>query len=229
MEALALASAATAATLLGWQQLRQQRRQAAARTAVFDDCRALLAGARVEDHGADYPRLAGRHRGGRFMVQPMLDHVGFRKHPSVWLAVGLHAPLPLGGAFELVMRPQGIEFYAAGNDWEQRLELPPGWPAEHLAKVDRTGWTPPLEAIRRGAGDWLADSALKSLLVTPRGVRLVVRLCGVRRGDYLLLRALRPEAERVPPALLVRAMDGALGIAAAIDAEQHISHQEIRP
>lgn len=225
----ALASVTTAVALLGWQQRRHAHRHAAARAAVFDDCRTLLDRAKTEDHGADYPRLAGRYRGGRFEVQPLLDHVGFRKHPSVWLTVSLHAALPLAGALEVLMRPQNIEFYAAGTDWEQRLELPEAWPAEHIARLDRAGWTPPLEAIRHGLEDWLMEPSFKSVLVTPRGVRLVVRLCGVRRGDYLLLRALRPDAERVPPALLERVMDAALRIAAAIHAEQHTRHQEVRP
>lgn len=216
MSAVALGSVALAATLLGWRQQRQGRAQARRRAAVFDDCRALLERATVADRGSDYPALAGRWQGMRVEVQALIDHVGFRKRPSVWLAVTLCTPLPVEGALDVLLRPQNIEFYDPGADWHERIDLPPDWPTEHLAKLDRAGWTPPLAAIREAAAGWLADPTLKQLLVTPRGVRLVVRLCGVDRGAYLVLRSLLPECERVPAELLQRALEGAGRIAGAL-------------
>lgn len=213
-EAIA-ASAGVAALLAAWQRC-VVRREASRRALAFADCDKLLSDSALVDTGTDYPRLQGHYGGLRVEIQPLLDHVGFRKVPSVWMAVTAHAQLPLGGSFDVLMRPRNIEFYAASSRLEQRIDLPAGWPVDHLAKVSPAGWEPPLETLRAAAADWLQEPTLKELLVTPRGLRLVVRLGGVDRGSYLVLRSLRPESDRVPRALLQSVLDGALRIARAV-------------
>ena len=93
MSAHAWAPALAASGLLAWRMLQSVRGQAAQRRAVLDDCTALLGEPSVHDHGTDYPCLRGRYGGAQVEVQPLLDHVGFRKLPSVWLLLTLRAPL----------------------------------------------------------------------------------------------------------------------------------------
>jgi hypothetical protein len=206
--------------LLAWRLMQIARAQAAQRSAVLDDCTALLVGPSVRDSGSDYPVLRGRYRGADFEVQPLLDHVGFRKLPSLWLLVTLREALPVPGRLDVLLRPQNIEFYADGNGMLEppgrRIELPPDWPAHHLTRLAPSDWSPPLAALREAVGELLDASALKQLLVTPRGLRLVVRVGGVKRADYLVLRSLLPEQRRVPPELLQEALDAALRVRGAL-------------
>ena len=212
----AWAPALAACGLLAWRLLQIARAQAAQRSAALDDCTALLSGASVNDSGSDYPILRGGYRGADFEVQPLLDHVGFRKLPSLWLLVTLRDTLPVPGRLDVLLRPQNIEFYADGNGTPElpgrRIDLPPDWPAHHLARLGGADWSPPLGALREAVGELLDTSALKQLLVTPRGLRLVVRAGGVKRADYLVLRSLMPEQRRVPPELLRGALDAALRV-----------------
>ena len=213
MSAHAWAPALAASGLLAWRLLHAARGQAAQRRAALDDCTALLGAPSVHDSGADYPSLRGRYGGAQVEVQPLLDHVGFRKLPSLWLLVTLREPLPVPGRLDVLLRPQNIEFYADGGAPEgQRFDLPEDWPAHHLARVEPPHWAPPLAALRQAVQPLLEDQSLKQLLLTPRGLRLVVRAGGVRRADYLVLRSLMPEQTRIPAALLQRALDAALRV-----------------
>lgn len=216
MQAGMIAALVLAGLMLAW-HLRVQRRFARERAAVFDRCLALFDEATVEDCGADYPRLTGRHRGASFELQPMLDHVGYRKVPSLWLAVTLRAPQPVDGQFDLLMRPQNIEFWSVSSQLDERIDLPADWPGHHLAMISPAGWQPPLAALRAGLGTLGDEPSFKELLVTPRGVRIVHRLCGVQRAHYLVLRSLLPDSTRVEPELLRRLLDTTLDVSASLN------------
>ena len=223
MSAHAWAPALAASGLLAWRMLQSVRGQAAQRRAVLDDCTALLGEPSVHDHGTDYPCLRGRYGGAQVEVQPLLDHVGFRKVPSLWLLLTLRAPLPVPGRLDVLMRPQNIEFYADDGAPEgRRFDLPDDWPPHHLARVDPPHWEPPLAALREAVKPLLDDQSLKQLLLTPRGLRLVVRAGGVRRADYLVLRSLMPEQPRIPAALLQGALEAALRVRGVLSSTEPI-------
>lgn len=213
--AQAWAPALATCVLLAWRLLQSAHAHAAQRRTALDECVPLFGEASVRDGGSDYPVLHGRYRGARFEVQPLLDHVGFRKLPSLWLLVTLPGDLPVPGRLDVLLRPQNIEFYADDNGAPhavgERIELPVDWPAHHLARLT-PGWSPPLAALREALDGLLEAAALKQLLVTSRGLRLVVRAGGVRRADYLVLRSLLPEQPRIPAALLQEALDAALRV-----------------
>jgi len=52
--------------------------------------------------------------------------------------------------------------------------------------------------MRAALGEAGVSSDLKEVVVSPRGVRLVVRLCGVERSHYMVLRSMLPEVEQIP-------------------------------
>jgi hypothetical protein len=215
-EAIVLAVLACAA-LWFWQS-RTQRRFSLERAAVFDECTTLFEGQRVLSSGGDYPALTGRYRGARFELQPMLDHVGYRKVPSLWLSVTLREAQAVGGVFDLLVRPENIEFYSASAQLDERIDMPDGWPVHHLAKVSPAGWRPPLGALREAAGALVDEPVFKEMTVSPRGVRLMVRLGGVQRAHYMVLRSLLPESTRVSADFLQPVLDAALRMSAALSA-----------
>ncbi|MFW2455451.1 hypothetical protein [Methyloversatilis discipulorum] len=213
--------ATMAALLLGgglfaWWQQRTQRQFRDERAAVFDHCAGMFDAVGVADSGAEYPRLSGRYGGAQFELQAMLDHVGYRKVPSLWLSVTLRTPLPVGGRFDLLMRPQNIEFWSASDGMDERIDLPADWPVHQIAKVSPAGWRPPLGALREAAGSLIDEPSFKELLVSPRGVRIVFRVGGVQRAHYLVLRSLLPDETRVEPELLQPLLDAALRIASSL-------------
>jgi hypothetical protein len=88
-----------------------------------------------------------------------------------------------------------------------------------MARVSPAGWQAPLSAIHTALGDAIDSPDLKEIVVTPRGVRLVVRVCGVERGHYLVLRSMLTEVERIPSEWLAYWLDTLLAVAAAVRAD----------
>jgi len=201
-----------------WWQRRAQRDLAARRAAIFDDCRDLLQGADLAHPGSDYPLLRGTRDGRRFMLQPLLDHVGYRKVPSLWLVITIDEVLPVQGSVDILFRPDNIEFYSGIDGLPERIELPAEWPAHHLARVGPAGWQAPLAAMRAALGEAGESADLKEVVLTPRGVRLVVRVCGVERSHYMVLRSMLPQVERIPPDWLNHWLDVVSGLADGVRA-----------
>ena len=201
-----------------WQR-HAQRGFAARRAAIFDDCRALFEQSGQIDPGSDYPLLQGKYGNAKVLLQPLLDHVGYRKVPSLWLVLTVDSPMALGGSVDVLFRPANIEFFSQIEQLAQRIHLGDEWPSHHMARVSPAGWQAPLSAIHTALGDAIASPDLKEIVVTPRGVRLVVRVCGVERGHYLVLRAMLTEVERIPSEWLAYWLDTLLGVAAAVRAD----------
>jgi len=192
--------AAGVAGLMGawWWQRRAQRSYASRRAAIFDDCRGLFDAVDVVHPGSDYPLLRGQFGGRRVLLQPLLDHVGYRKVPSLWLAITVDQAMPVEGSVDILFRPANIEFYSGIDTLPERIHLPAEWPEHHMARVGPPGWAPPLGALR-SALDEAGDSPdLKELVLSPRGLRLVVRVCDVERSHYMVLRSMLPQVERIP-------------------------------
>ena len=201
-----------------WQR-RAQRQFAAQRAAIFDACRELIQPAEQIHPGSDYPLLRGGYGEAKVLLQPLLDHVGYRKVPSLWLVLTLDAPMPVKGSFDVLFRPANIEFFSQIDQLPQRIHLGEEWPSHHMARVSPSGWQPPLTALHSALGDALSSPDLKEVVLTPRGVRLVVRVCGVERGQYMVLRAMVPEVERIPPDWLRYWLDTLVTIRSALRAD----------
>lgn len=198
-----LSAAGLAAGLAGlagawWWQSRAQRGFSARRAAIFSDCHGLFEGAEVVHLGSDYPLLRGRYAGRRVLLQPLLDHVGYRKVPSLWLVITVDEPLPVDGSVDILFRPANIEFYSSIDTLPERIHLPAEWPEHHMARVGPPGWAPPLALMRDAIGEAGESLDLKELALSPRGVRMVVRICDVDRSQYMVLRAMLPQVERIP-------------------------------
>jgi hypothetical protein len=198
-----------------WQR-RAQRGFAARRAAIFDDCCALLEQSDQIDPGSDYPLLQGMYSDEKVLLQPLLDHVGYRKVPSLWLVLTVDSPMALSGSLDVLFRPANIEFFSQIEQFAQRIHLGDEWPSHHMARVSPADWQAPLSAIHTSLGDAIASPDLKEIVVTPRGVRLVVRVCGVERGHYLVLRSMLTEVERIPSEWLAYWLDTLLRVAAAV-------------
>jgi hypothetical protein len=189
---------ATAGALggLGWVWRREQAAAKAGRAALFADCMDLLAGAELLQDGLDYPVLRGRWQGCPVELKPIADTAALRKLPTLWLQVTLTAPTGAPGVLDVLQRPWGAEYWSPSADLPVSVPTPPGLPETAQIRLDheRASSLLPLLASRAAL---LARPATKELLITPKGVRLVVQIGEAERGSYLLFREARFALQRL--------------------------------
>lgn len=178
---------------------RDLRREKSRRGSAFEGCRGKLASERLtlEDNG--YPRLTGVYEGLDADIRLAVDTIQLRKLPVLWLMVTVKRPLPVNCVVDVMTRATNAEIFSPHNDLPASLPLPEGWPGEINIRTDDPA------AAQRVAGRlsdcvqaFVSDQRGKEMLVTPRGVRLVYRLCESDRGHYLLTRLPRFDGDRVP-------------------------------
>lgn len=181
------------------------------RGGLFEECGDLFDAYRVEQDGVDFPTLSGTYAGHRVLLEPIVDHVTFRKIPSLWLRVTLCAAVPHHGIFDLLARPRGGEFFSPFAELECELPTPKDWPYDAVIRVDDPALAPNTDQIAPHVG-YFADGRMKELLVTPRGVRLVYQIAQAQRANYLVLRQLEFGELRVAPTLIARLLDAAVAV-----------------
>src|SRR5262245_11879384 len=159
-----------------------------ARGVYFDDCASLLDEPRLSQDDIDFPALDGRYRGHRVRLQPVVDHVVFRKIPSLWLLVTVFGELPGIATLDLLVRPQNAEFYSPSSTLPVSLKLPRGWPTHAMLKTDGDGDRfLPVDALTPHMRIF-EDTKMKELVVTAQGVRLVYQASEADRAHYIVLR-----------------------------------------
>jgi hypothetical protein len=200
---------------LVWLYRRDRRRYGRRRAAFFADCLSLFDKYRVTQDDIYFPVLEGTYRGFAFRLEPLVDHVVFRKIPSLWLKVTLVAPVGYAGIFDLLMRAQGSEFYSPFGDLGHHLNVPAGWPADASIGSDDPEAMPPLDLIAPHIR-LFADLRMKEMLITPRGVRLVYQAQQAERIYYTVLRQIEFAEERMPASLARRLLDAAIDVYRAV-------------
>ena len=165
-----------------------RREMRASRGAMFDRVKPLLGQARLHQSGVGFPTLEGRYRGRAVRLEPIEEHVGFRKVPSLWLRVTVFEQWPWRGVLDFLVRPENIEFYSPIGRLDHRLRVPPGWPRHAWLRTDDPVAMPPTDRLTRYM-DFFDDRRAKELLVTGRGVRLVYQCRQAERPYYLVLRS----------------------------------------
>ncbi len=206
---LALAAAGILTVILVGR--REEGRLAAERLAFFDRCGPLLDRARREPQPAGYPVLTGSYRGRAFWVEPVIDTLSVRKLPSLWLKVTLVEPMPVEATTDILLRPLGTEDFTPFPHLSHQVETPEGFPSHAVVRTDAPLAVAPAEALLPAAA-LLAKPYGKELLVTPKGVRVVVQAGEGNRLSYLLRQA-RFSPEPLDPEMLKEAMDAAIAVA----------------
>jgi hypothetical protein len=189
-------AAAAALICLTWLYRRDRRRHGERRGAFFNDCLSLFEQYRVTQDDIYFPVLEGRYQGYSVRLEPIVDHVVFRKIPSLWLKITLVAPTRYRGVFDLMMRLQGSEFYSPFGELPERVALPAGWPRDASIASDDPEAMPPLHVLEPHIRAF-SDPRMKEMLVTPRGVRLVYQAEQAERVHYRVLRQIEFAVERL--------------------------------
>jgi hypothetical protein len=194
---------------------RDRARKKAARAAYFDDCKSLFDQCRIVQEGTDFPLLEGRYQGHLVRLEPLIDHMGVRKLPSLWLMVSLLGELPVPGVIDFLARPQNTEFYSPSASLPFSLRIPSDWPQHAILRTDVEDQSLPISVLKPHMGIF-GDPKTKELLVTPRGVRIVYQASQGERAYYLVLRLPEFGEARLPAALARQLLDQVLAVYSSV-------------
>ena len=179
---LALSFIATARRLWG-----ETARRRVDRAACLNPLLPLLADPRMRLEPSGLPRLAGRLAGHTVDVQVVSDALAFRKLPALWLLVTLTEPQPLAGETRIMMRPSGLEPFSIFDKLPAETAPPPGFPPHCVVRTTARDHLPPAH-IMAALARLLEDPALKEIVLSPAGLRLVRLVEEAPKGAYLLFR-----------------------------------------
>jgi len=212
---LALAGLGAGAAGLGWIWRREQRRVGLRRGRLLDRCLHLVEGAALIRDGLDYPLLRGRRAGCGVELRPIADNAALRKLPALWLQVTLTGRTGAQGVLDALLRPLGTEYWSPHGTLPLCLTTPPELPPAIQVRADGEGGAALLPLLVEQAG-FLARPTSKEVLITPRGVRLVVQLAEGERGAYLLFRDAQFVIDRLAPEDAEALLDRAAGLLDAV-------------
>lgn len=213
MQELIVALLGAIAAVLMWYFHRTHRRDMRLRRrAMFDEVAANLKDPELRQEGIGFPVLDGRYRDYFVRLEPIEEHVGFRKVPSMWLRISVLNELPYRGVFDYLIRPENIEFYSPIGQLPHQLEVPAEWPQQAWLRTDDPETMPPLERVAPHMR-FFDDRRAKELMITRRGVRLVYQIHQAERPYYLVLRSVTFEDLTVPWQETHALLDRAIAIA----------------
>lgn len=207
---------------LAWQARRDHVRVQGWRARLFDDCHVALARSEIRIDGAGWPALRGDLDGMEATCSLVLDDLGYRKLPVLWLSVTLATSVGIAASYDALAREQGTEFFSPAAELPVRLPLPSAWPRHVSLRADREA---PISAALETLGMRFFQAAqAKEIVVSPRGVRLVSLVAEGRRAEYLVLRRPRFDLERIDPVFvktrLTEAREFVLALNQAADGER---------
>ncbi len=99
------------ALLLGLYQ-RDRRKCKQQRASFFNPTFDLFQSYRVVQENVAYPILRGRYKGVDIKLEPIVDNMGWRKLPVLFVDVTVFASTGFPVALDYLMRPNGSEIYS---------------------------------------------------------------------------------------------------------------------
>lgn len=186
--------------------IREASARTRARADYFSAVRSLFDGGETRVQPTGFPRMTGRRAGLAFDLQAIPDTLTFRKLPALWVLVTLPEPLPLDATLDLMARPSGNEPFTHFADLPQSLPTPPELPKEIAVRSDDATRIPPPDLLARHA-DLFTDPKVKELVLSPKGLRIVILAEEADRGRYLIFRDAEMGREPLSPARLEPLLD----------------------
>ncbi|WP_374375654.1 hypothetical protein [Tabrizicola sp.] len=172
---------------LAFTLFRESRTRRATRAAYFDAAKPLFDGGETRVQPTGFPRMTGRRAGLAFDLQAIPDTLTFRKLPALWVLVTLPEPLPLEATLDLMARPSGHEPFTRFAALPQSLPTPPELPKDIAIRSDDARRIPSADLVARHA-DLFADPLVKELVLSPKGLRIVILAEEADRGRFLIFR-----------------------------------------
>ncbi|MBL9046344.1 MAG: hypothetical protein JNK34_03400 [Tabrizicola sp.] len=186
--------------------VRQSRARTTARASYLDAVKPLFEGGEARLAPTGFPRMTGRQQGLSFDLQVIPDTLTFRKLPALWVMVSLPEPLPLPATLDLMARPAGNEPFSHFSTLPHSLPRPAGLAADIGIRSDDAARIPPSDLVARHA-DLFDDPQVKELVLSPKGLRIVILAEEADRSRYLLFRDAEMGRSPLDPARLTPILD----------------------
>jgi hypothetical protein len=174
------------AGLLVWQiirGLRQRVSRSAARAAFLSQTLPLFDRVTTQLAPNGFPRMTAYQGSLAFDLQLVQDSLTFRKLPTLWLMVTLPHPIPVTAQLHIMARPTGFEPFSNFKSLHHTIDLP--LPEDCVARCDDPEQVPQVVAHHCG---FFADPWVKELVISPKGLRIVILADEAARGNYLIFR-----------------------------------------
>lgn len=191
---------------LAFRLIRESRTRAQSRASYFDAVKPLFDGGETRAQATGFPRMTGRRGGLAFDLQAIPDTLTFRKLPALWVLVTLPEPLPLDATLDLLARPSGNEPFTKFATLPQSLPTPANLPKEIAIRTDDATRIPSPDLIASYA-DLFQDPRVKELVLSPKGLRVVILAEEADRGRYLIFREAEMGRTPLPPSRLEPLLD----------------------
>ncbi|MFM8608045.1 MAG: hypothetical protein ACKOBC_08815 [Hyphomicrobiales bacterium] len=193
--------------LLLRQYVQERARREAEPGRIFADALPVLENseARAGAQAGSY-LLTGRYQGHEVQVKVLADTLALRKLPGLWLMVTLPTPIPLNATLDLMMRPAGATSFSNFDQLAYTLETPPSFPEHLVIRGDAPIAAVPLDLMARHITP-LSQPRGKELLLTPKGLRLVMLLAEADRARYGVFRQADFGGAAVDPVQLVKLIE----------------------
>lgn len=176
------------AALLARQFLDKMAQRKAAPFTLFGEAAALLSGAVIsEGEAAGSYRLNGRYQDHDVQVKAITDTLAVRKLPSLWLMVTLPGTLPVRATFDLMMRPAGPTTFSNFEQLPYSIQRPPEFPEHANVRTDDPAKLIPPQVVAPHLAPFFGPRA-KELLISPKGLRIVMLLAEADRARYGVFR-----------------------------------------
>lgn len=207
---LAIPAAALLLWLM-WRLARASQDRRRARAEYFKALQPLFDGIKVQVQPSGFPRMTGRRGPHGFDLQAVTDTLTFRKLPALWVMVSLPEPLPLDATLDIMTRPSGNEPFTHFASLPQMLPAPAGTPEGLALRTDNAAALPPEGLIARHCAVF-EDPKVKELLISPKGLRIVILAEEAHRGRYLIFRDAEMGAEPLPAARIAPLLEQILAL-----------------
>ncbi len=150
--------------------------------------------------------LTGRYGDQVFQLKTVADTLATRKLPSLWLMVTLPEPQLVAETTDIMMRAAGTVSVSNFEFLPHTFSLPKDFPEDATIKSDSTMPGAALQVMSRHL-DLFRHGKGKELLVSPKGLRIVVQLAEADRARYGVLREANFDGTEVDPIFARRIMD----------------------
>lgn len=191
---------------LAFRLVSESRARALSRASYFDAVKPLFDGGETRVEPTGFPRMTGRRAGLAFDLQAIPDTLTFRKLPALWVLVTLPEPLPLDATLDLMARPLGNEPFTRFATLPQSLPTPADLPKDLAIRSDDATRIPPPDLIAAHSGIF-ADPRIKELVLSPKGLRIVILAEEADRGRYLIFREAEMGRSPLPASRLEPLLD----------------------
>lgn len=155
---------------------------------LFADAQSLLENPAVaEGATAGTASLTGRYRGNPVQIKVVADTLALRKLPSLWLMVTLPGPVPVAATLDLMMRPEASSSISNFDQLPFTLPTPDDFPVGAVIRTDDPEQAPPHEKLAPHLAPFHGRRG-KELLISPKGLRIVMLLAEADRARYGVFR-----------------------------------------